>query len=65
MSGPHGNVSERKPKTIPARPRGAGGAGGMEITKEQEKALGLAINHIERQYGKGSIMRLGTDRRIQ
>jgi len=37
----------------------------MEITKEQEKALGLAINHIERQYGKGSIMRLGTDRRIQ
>ncbi|MGH7588723.1 MAG: recombinase RecA [Gemmatimonadota bacterium] len=37
----------------------------MEITKEQEKALGLAITHIERQYGKGSIMRLGTDRRIQ
>jgi recombination protein RecA len=34
-------------------------------TKEQEKALGLAINHIERQYGKGAIMRLGTDTRIQ
>ncbi|MGH7541756.1 MAG: ATPase domain-containing protein, partial [Gemmatimonadota bacterium] len=37
----------------------------MEITKDQEKALGLAINQIEKQYGKGSIMRLGTDRRIQ
>jgi recombination protein RecA len=34
-------------------------------TKEQEKALGLAINHIERQYGKGAIMRLGTDTRLQ
>jgi recombination protein RecA len=30
-------------------------------TKEQEKALGLAINHIERQYGKGAII----DTRIQ
>ncbi|MGH7551152.1 MAG: recombinase RecA, partial [Gemmatimonadota bacterium] len=37
----------------------------MEITKEQEKALGLAISQIEKQHGKGSIMRLGTDRRIQ
>ena len=34
-------------------------------TKEQEKALDLAINHIERQYGKGAIMRLGTDTRLQ
>jgi recombination protein RecA len=37
----------------------------MTDTKEQEKALGLAINHIERQYGKGAIMRLGTDTRLQ
>jgi recombination protein RecA len=36
-----------------------------ETTKEQEKALGLAITQIERQYGKGAIMRLGTDRRIE
>ncbi|MDX1660372.1 MAG: ATPase domain-containing protein, partial [Gemmatimonadota bacterium] len=35
-----------------------------ETTKEQEKALGLAIQHIERQYGKGAIMRLGTDRKM-
>ena len=33
-----------------------------EMTKDQEKALGLAITQIERQYGKGAIMRLGTDR---
>src|SRR5688572_31870913 len=36
-----------------------------DTTKEQEKALGLAITQIERAYGKGAIMRLGTDRRIQ
>jgi recombination protein RecA len=36
-----------------------------EITKDQEKALGLAITQIERQYGKGAIMRLGTDRKVQ
>ncbi|HUF90020.1 MAG TPA: recombinase RecA [Gemmatimonadota bacterium] len=36
-----------------------------EITKDQEKALGLAITQIERQHGKGAIMRLGTDRKVQ
>jgi recombination protein RecA len=36
-----------------------------ETTKDQEKALGLAITQIERQYGKGAIMRLGTDRKVQ
>jgi recombination protein RecA len=36
-----------------------------DMTKDQEKALGLAITQIERQYGKGAIMRLGTDRKIQ
>jgi recombination protein RecA len=36
-----------------------------EMTKDQEKALGLAITQIERQYGKGAIMRLGTDRKVQ
>ncbi len=36
-----------------------------EMSKDQEKALGLAITQIERQYGKGAIMRLGTDRKIQ
>jgi recombination protein RecA len=36
-----------------------------EVSKEQEKALGLAITHIERQFGKGAIMRLGTDSILQ
>ena len=36
-----------------------------EMSKDQEKALWLAITQIERQYGKGAIMRLGTDRKIQ
>ena len=32
-----------------------------ELTKEKEKALNVAIQQIERAYGKGSIMRMGTD----
>jgi recombination protein RecA len=32
-----------------------------ELTKEKEKALDVAIKQIERAYGKGSIMRMGTD----
>jgi recombination protein RecA len=32
-----------------------------ELTKEKEKALGAAIQQIERAYGKGSIMRWGAD----
>jgi len=31
----------------------------MVTGKEKEKALDLAIGHIEKQFGKGSIMRLG------
>lgn len=32
-----------------------------DISKEKEKAIGLAITQIERQWGKGAIMRLGQD----
>ncbi|HSH46555.1 MAG TPA: recombinase RecA [Longimicrobiales bacterium] len=32
-----------------------------ELTQEKEKALNVAIQQIERAYGKGSIMRMGTD----
>ncbi|HUE97544.1 MAG TPA: recombinase RecA [Longimicrobiaceae bacterium] len=32
-----------------------------ELTKEKEKALNVAIQQIERAYGKGSIMRMGID----
>ncbi len=30
-----------------------------DIQQEKQKAIGLAISHIERQYGKGAIMKLG------
>jgi recombination protein RecA len=33
----------------------------MKTDSSKEKALDLAITHIERQYGKGAIMRLGAD----
>lgn len=33
---------------------------GCHMTTDREKALELAINHIEKQYGEGSIMKLGT-----
>ena len=34
----------------------------MAVTSKKEKALDLAITQIDRQFGKGSIMRLGNDR---
>ncbi len=34
---------------------------GIELTEERKKALSVAINQIERQHGKGAIMRLGSD----
>ena len=34
----------------------------MAATSKKEKALDLAITQIDRQFGKGSIMRLGSDR---
>jgi recombination protein RecA len=34
---------------------------GLQIPEERKKALNLAISQIEKQIGKGSIMRMGTD----
>ena len=34
----------------------------MAQEKEKKKALDLALSQIEKQFGKGSIMRLGSDR---
>jgi len=45
---------------IPGRV-GGWGRGMMKTDSSKEKALDLAITHIERQYGKGAIMRLGAD----
>jgi recombination protein RecA len=33
----------------------------MDLDKEKEKAVNLAVSQIERQFGKGAIMRLGTE----
>jgi len=33
----------------------------FELTEERKKALSVAINQIERQHGKGAIMRLGSE----
>jgi len=32
-----------------------------EVPEDKQKSLGLAVTQIERQYGKGAIMRLGSD----
>lgn len=37
----------------------------QEVNKEKEKALGLVLQQIERNYGKGSIMRLGDAARMR
>ncbi len=36
-----------------------------DMTNEKEKALNLAVTQIERQFGKGSIMRLGDRAKVQ
>jgi recombination protein RecA len=33
----------------------------MPTTKERQQAVDLAMSQIERQFGKGAIMRLGSD----
>jgi len=33
----------------------------FEVSKDKEKAIELAMGQIEKQFGKGAIMRLGTD----
>ncbi|MDX2015515.1 MAG: DNA recombination/repair protein RecA, partial [Myxococcaceae bacterium] len=33
----------------------------MAMNQEKEKAIELALQAVERQFGKGSIMRLGND----
>lgn len=41
------------------------GSHDLGMSKEKAKALDLAISQIEKQYGKGSIMKLGSDRTIE
>jgi recombination protein RecA len=43
----------------------AGGANNGATNTERDKALGLVLNQIERNFGKGSIMRLGDASRMR
>ncbi|NNF07831.1 MAG: recombinase RecA [Candidatus Eisenbacteria bacterium] len=40
-------------------------AAGAGVSKEKQKALDLAVSSIEKQFGKGSIMKLGQDRAVK
>ena len=43
----------------------ASSAADTRAAAERDKALGLVLNHIERNFGKGSIMRLGDASRMR
>ena len=43
----------------------AAAAAAASAAAEREKALGLVLNQIERNFGKGSIMRLGDASRMR
>ena len=43
----------------------ANGSGANSANPERDKALGLVLNQIERNFGKGSIMRLGDASRMR
>jgi recombination protein RecA len=62
--GPKLAASSLGPPSGPTDPKPLAPGGAMavaEMTKEKEKALNVAIQQIERSYGKGSIMRWGAD----
>ncbi len=40
---------------------GSVGSAGSAVSAEKEKAIGLALAQIEKQFGKGAIMRLGAE----
>ncbi|MFZ9851135.1 MAG: DNA recombination/repair protein RecA, partial [Vulcanococcus sp.] len=43
----------------------ASASSGSNNNPERDKALGLVLNQIERNFGKGSIMRLGDASRMR
>ena len=49
----------------PAPSTAASSAADARAAAERDKALGLVLNHIERNFGKGSIMRLGDASRMR
>ncbi|MFM7393237.1 MAG: recombinase RecA [Cyanobium sp.] len=52
---------------MPLDPKAASSSAGAAgpSSAERDKALGLVLNHIERNFGKGSIMRLGDASRMR
>jgi recombination protein RecA len=48
-----------------ASPAAAGSSADARAAAERDKALGLVLNQIERNFGKGSIMRLGDASRMR
>ncbi|MEB3200871.1 MAG: recombinase RecA [Synechococcaceae cyanobacterium] len=50
---------------MPADPKAASPAAAARASSERDKALGLVLNQIERNFGKGSIMRLGDASRMR
>jgi len=56
------STSHTAPASVPASPSSAQGSA---AATERDKALGLVLNQIERNFGKGSIMRLGDASRMR
>ena len=52
-------------KAASASSSAASSAADARAAAERDKALGLVLNHIERNFGKGSIMRLGDASRMR
>jgi recombination protein RecA len=60
---PASNVGHDRQQTQRHRPTGDERHGVVMSAPDREKALGIALAQIEKQYGKGSIMRLGDEGR--
>ncbi|MFM8661922.1 MAG: hypothetical protein ACKOCI_11400, partial [Cyanobium sp.] len=63
-SSPSTSPSSAAPSAMPS-PANTVGAADAKAMAERDKALGLVLNQIERNFGKGSIMRLGDASRMR
>ena len=58
-------ADDKTTDTRTSRSTGASTATSAAGNQERDKALGLVLNQIERNFGKGSIMRLGDASRMR
>lgn len=58
-------VDSKAAQAASPAPGGSSSAADARAAAERDKALGLVLNHIERNFGKGSIMRLGDASRMR